>query len=318
MLLRVLDIVDTHVTQLAPEEGFVEVVARMAKERIEAVVVVSEARPIGILTERDVVRLSRALLSHELDEAVAVEQVMSKPPWTIGMDATVEEALLFCDQHRVRHAVVVDKAGNLAGLLTQGALLRAHAQLLTKERDSLGTAIERETRKLKRQTQQLDALAHHDPLTQVGNRRALDEELEALEHSRRSEPCSLLMLDLDWFKAFNDRYGHLAGDEALRKVATTLRDALRAPDKVFRYGGEEFVVLLHHADAQGAKATAERLIDAVSSLGLEHAASRYGVMTLSAGATQVHDHRPMRQCLELADQALYAAKQAGRNRVAVK
>jgi len=318
VLLHVADIVDREVTRLTTDALFTAVVVQMAKERTEAVVIVSGMRPVGILTERDVVRLSRALLARELDPATTLGEVMSQPPFMVALESTVEDALQFCDARHIRHAVVVDQDGNLAGLLTQGALLRAHAQLLAQERRSLGPAIERETRRLKRQTLQLEKLANRDALTQVGNRRALAEELHALEHSRRSEPCSVLMLDLDQFKAFNDRYGHLAGDEALRMVATTLKAALRGPDKVFRYGGEEFVVILHHANAEGARATAQRLIDAIAALGLRHESTALGVMTVSAGVAQVHDHGPMHESLKRADEALYAAKQGGRNQVAVK
>jgi diguanylate cyclase (GGDEF)-like protein len=166
--------------------------------------------------------------------------------------------------------------------------------------------------------EQAQTLSLSDPLTGLANRRQLDDDLRleadrALRYGRR---LALLMIDLDHFKALNDRYGHPAGDTVLQQVAAVLTDAVRGCDSVYRYGGEELAVLARDTDLAGAAALAERLRNAVES----HFAGETGgpAVTLSAGAAAVPDHAASPTTLiAAADHALYAAKAGGRNRVAV-
>ncbi len=174
---------------------------------------------------------------------------------------------------------------------------------------------------LKRQRDLLARLSHLDGLTGIPNRRALDDimEREWRRGTRSLKPLSLLMLDIDHFKAYNDRCGHLAGDDCLRTVAQTLKSPLgRAADIVGRYGGEEFLAILPETDAAGAWVVAEEIRAAVSNLALAHPASPQGnTVTVSIGiATAVAHREQYHTCLlEAADRALYQAKQEGRNRV---
>lgn len=168
----------------------------------------------------------------------------------------------------------------------------------------------------------LQAIALTDALTGVANRRFLDEALaDAVRAAHRSaRPLAVLMIDIDHFKALNDRYGHPRGDAVLREVAAALRDALVRPSDVLaRYGGEEFIALLPDADAAAAALVAERLRAAVQRLGLEHLDSPQGVVTVSVGtaASGLRRTPPAAAALvAAADKALYEAKCAGRNRVA--
>lgn len=174
---------------------------------------------------------------------------------------------------------------------------------------------------LKRQRDLLARLSHLDGLTGIPNRRALDDimEREWRRGTRSLKPLSLLMLDIDHFKAYNDSCGHLAGDDCLRTVAQTLKTPLgRAADIVGRYGGEEFLAILPETDAAGARVVAEEIREAVTSLALTHPASPQGsTITVSIGiATAVAHREQFHTCLlEAADRALYQAKQEGRNRV---
>jgi diguanylate cyclase (GGDEF)-like protein/PAS domain S-box-containing protein len=167
----------------------------------------------------------------------------------------------------------------------------------------------------------LQDLALRDGLTGVGNRRYFEEALQTafLVARREHEPLGLLMIDIDNFKAYNDRYGHIAGDACLRRVAATVAQAVRRPsDIVTRYGGEEFAVVLAATDLQGAMTVGEQVRLAVEELGLEHSASRDGVVSVSIGAGAVVPMPPDRDpvpLLRAADEALYCAKAAGRNRV---
>jgi diguanylate cyclase (GGDEF)-like protein len=160
-------------------------------------------------------------------------------------------------------------------------------------------------------------LSVSDALTGLSNRRRLDEELEmeterALRYAR---PLTLVMVDVDHFKAINDTYGHARGDAVLQEVAAALRDQMRTCDTVYRYGGEEFVVLARETDAEGGAVLAERLRETI-----EHrfARSSSGKVTISLGVSSVPEHAVSPPALvQSADSALYAAKRGGRNRVVV-
>ena len=171
------------------------------------------------------------------------------------------------------------------------------------------------------QNELLQRLAYVDGLTGIANRRQFDQSLEAeWRRCRRSgKPLSLVLLDIDFFKPYNDLYGHQQGDECLKSVAKALLGGVaRSHDLVARYGGEEFVCLLPECDAKGALYKAQNLVRMVQALGLAHAASPLtSVVTISAGvASQVPDgHSTPQDLLAQADANLYRAKQQGRNRV---
>ncbi|TNI95343.1 GGDEF domain-containing protein [Aeromonas veronii] len=167
----------------------------------------------------------------------------------------------------------------------------------------------------------LDQLAKQDPLTGVANRRHFNIELDrALAHSQESgAPLSLILIDVDYFKRFNDHYGHQVGDMCLKEVAQALNRAVRTPsDLVARYGGEEFVLLLPNTDRQAAASVAQRLQDGLASLQLEHLASDVAPwVTVSQGIACNVSGEEVSQLLERADQALYRAKESGRNQFCV-
>ena len=166
----------------------------------------------------------------------------------------------------------------------------------------------------------LEAIAHMDGLTGIDNRRRFDEALELAWRaaSRTGQALSVVLLDVDHFKAYNDTYGHQAGDECLRAVAGALRSITRRPqDIVARYGGEEFTILLPATDRAQATLVAERARSAVETLARTHQGSRSGLVTISAGVGSIQAIRPHRhrqeQLIAEADAMLYRAKDRGRN-----
>lgn len=174
---------------------------------------------------------------------------------------------------------------------------------------------------LKRRTDALTRLATMDGLTGIPNRRAFDQALaqEMRRLSRGTAPLSLVLIDVDHFKRYNDFYGHQAGDDCLRAVAASLSGTVRrAGELAARYGGEEFAILLPGSDMDTAIGLAEKARNAITGLGLAHAARPDGAhVTISAGAatlcpSQAGDAVGL---IGAADQALYRAKAAGRNRV---
>jgi diguanylate cyclase (GGDEF)-like protein len=164
----------------------------------------------------------------------------------------------------------------------------------------------------------LRELSTHDSLTGLLNYRELHRQLadEAERSQRYGHPFSLVMLDIDHFKAVNDTYGHLAGDKALRAFAALIRQEVRPTDVVARYGGEEFVLVLPETAGPGAMTLAERLRVRVAGHAIAVAADHTISMTVSIGVASYPDGaNAVQKLLSAADQALYAAKSAGRNRV---
>lgn len=184
-----------------------------------------------------------------------------------------------------------------------------------KVRERLEDLVDERTEALERANQRLDALSRTDALTGIGNRRQLDEVLatEWRRAARRGRAVGMLLLDLDHFKAFNDRFGHQAGDLALQAVAGVLREGLRrATETVARFGGEEFAVVAADAEVPDLFALAERLRVGVQDLELPG----FDVITVSVGAAVRAAAGSEAQDLVLAaDKALYHAKQTGRDRV---
>ncbi len=167
----------------------------------------------------------------------------------------------------------------------------------------------------------LAELSRIDQLTQIPNRRSFEEQLTRLSEqaTRYGRHFSVVMMDVDFFKKYNDSLGHEAGDGALRSVAHLLAGALRTADHVFRYGGEEFVCLLPETPESGARSAAERMRAAVEAARIPHPHSPAGVVTVSVGMAGFSPNNGVtpNQILGHADRALYEAKANGRNRVVI-
>ncbi|NVK38808.1 MAG: GGDEF domain-containing protein [Gammaproteobacteria bacterium] len=160
--------------------------------------------------------------------------------------------------------------------------------------------------------------AFKDPLTGAGNRIALNENLvREMELSKRLHyDLSVLMIDLDHFKSINDGYGHLTGDDVLKAVVAQIKECIRQTDICFRYGGEEFVVLLNNANIANARLIAERIRMTVADLSIQTEKGPLQV-TLSTGLAMLQMDDAPQDLLNRADQALYQAKHSGRNKVCV-
>ena len=193
-----------------------------------------------------------------------------------------------------------------ARLMTAGRVVEHHRRLASH------------TKKLRDDSTRLFQASRTDALTGAGNRLSLDEEIETLlaRAHRYGRKCSLAICDLDLFKSYNDHFGHVAGDEALRRVAGAMRASLRSADSLFRYGGEEFVALLLEQRLDAAECAMERVRGAVEALGMPSPATG-GSLTLSVGVAEIDPgaDRTSDDWLRRADEALYVAKSSGRNRV---
>ena len=161
------------------------------------------------------------------------------------------------------------------------------------------------------QREQLQALAIQDPLTGARNRRAMNEELKIAVSSKRRHGRSygVLAMDLDHFKQINDQHGHQAGDQVLIDYVKLIKACSRQEDRLFRFGGEEFLLLLPDVDLQGLEAAAQHLLASVR----EQLSGPGGAVTVSIGGAMLRNDEPWGQWLQRADQCLYQAKSSGRN-----
>jgi diguanylate cyclase len=195
-------------------------------------------------------------------------------------------------------------------------------QVLEKNRDlerNLGDSA-REINDLRENLEELRQEAITDSLTGLANRKFFDAKLrEAVAvHMESGAALSLLMLDIDHFKAFNDSFGHQVGDEVLKVVARVLKDGVKGRDTPARYGGEEFTVVLPETCLEDAITVAEHLSAKLASRQLKNkrTGESHGILTISGGVAQYHLGEPINDFLHRADEALYQAKRDGRNRVA--
>jgi two-component system cell cycle response regulator len=185
---------------------------------------------------------------------------------------------------------------------------------------SLHRKLSEQSAQLERLNRQLFEQSRTDPLTQLGSRLRLSEDLEIIRAraDRYGHTCCAVMCDVDFFKAYNDSKGHLAGDEVLRAVSRALTNTTRSGDQVYRYGGEEFLILLPEQSLGDGLAAAERYRQAIEQLAIPHDSSlTNNVVTISAGVAVLShsEGKSVGAWLNEADAALYGAKQLGRNRV---
>lgn len=295
-----------------PSDALVDVLDKMHKNRISCVPVCEGDVPVGMITERDIVAVAARALAGTEDRRLAGE-VMSFPVTSVRASDTLEEAAARAQDAQVRHLPVVDDDGRLIGVVTQSDLL---------SRRLMQELIEERTVHLTTANKRLDKLARLDGLLGIGNRRWMEESLSRAHEQlqRHGRPYSVALCDVDHFKQYNDHYGHLAGDNALKRIARRLVDVLRGADRVFRFGGEELLVLLPGTIRVDAARAAERICEGVRELQMTHKESPAGIVTVSCGVACASPDEPQwrwQGVIQLADEALYFAKRHGRDQVAV-
>jgi diguanylate cyclase (GGDEF)-like protein len=255
-------------------------------------------------------------------------------PWAVRWHApwlaTVLVVAAVFDLTPVGQAVQAAGYGSLFPVTFAAAVtsLAGHALLQRERRRSFGHRLQvrgmthaarQQRRELQALADQLEAVAGRDPLTGIGNRLRLNHDVMELRQSLEAGARSVaaVLVDIDHFKDYNDEHGHLAGDVVLREVARTIAINIRPSDRVYRFGGEEFVVLLLDTDGPGAVLAAERIREAVETLAVVTPANRpWGVLTVSAGVASVDLADPRTdEWIRIADERLYASKAGGRNRV---
>jgi diguanylate cyclase (GGDEF)-like protein len=204
------------------------------------------------------------------------------------------------------------------------AIWKLSVYQLESRKRQLAKLVEEKTEELRRANEELQHLANSDGLTAIGNRRRFEKFLADEWHRaiRFKTEISLVLLDIDHFKFFNDTYGHLAGDDCLKKVAESLKDTIHRPtDLVARFGGEEFAIVLGGTDAKGALMIAQQAFECINNLKISHQTSETGNhLTVSVGVATIFAELGMTEdtLIKASDEALYEAKENGRNQIISK
>jgi diguanylate cyclase len=279
----------------------------------------------GKLTEADLEQIYETYLSHikttdRIDKVGArvigeIDDVMRLIDDALGMSASYDASLSSASEklstaasrEQVR-AVVDALVRTTQEMRDTGKALEARLKLSKMEISNLQQSLEA-----------IRAESLTDPLTGLGNRKYFDRSIEmavGTAHSR-GEPLSLLMFDIDHFKSFNDSYGHLTGDQVLRLVGMSLKQAIKGQDVTARYGGEEFAVILPNTALRQALTVADHIRRAVMSKELKKKSTGeiLGRVTISVGVSMLRPDEGTDCFIERADACLYAAKRGGRNRV---
>ncbi|MDZ5451042.1 diguanylate cyclase domain-containing protein [Labrys sp. ZIDIC5] len=282
---------------------------------LEALAVAKRVKPTVILQD---------LVMPNVNGLTLVRQYRSDPATKaipVIVLSTEEEATVKSEAFRIGANDYLVKLPDRIELI---ARIRYHsaAYLTQIQRDEAYRALRRSQQELMETNLELQRLTNVDGLTGLSNRRYFDQYLDTewRQAMRAREPISLLIIDVDHFKQYNDTYGHLAGDEVLKTVATAVRSTFQRPkDLAVRMGGEEFAVVLPQTLAGDLAFLAEKVVQAIEALGLPHAASPIAEkVTISVGgATHIPagNDQPER-LIEAADKAMYEAKRSGRNRAA--
>ena len=251
----------------------------------------------------------------------------ARDPFLIGKESCSLVAIPILNRGRLSALLLLENRlirGAFSAEHLDGVMLIAGQLAVSLDNALLYTSLERKvaerTQQLAVANQRLELLSATDPLTNVANRRRLEDFLAAQWRQGSSGPLSLAMIDVDHFKIYNDHYGHQAGDECLQLIAAELKRNTRDIDLVARYGGEEFAVVMPGTDITAAALVAERLRAAIVALALPHELAAAGIVTISLGVAALvpAPSRDAEALINLADVELYRAKRAGRNRVEVR
>lgn len=276
----------------------------MLEHQISCMLVCENATPAGVVSEHDITKLLSHAISGRSCQDTSVCEIMSACPPCVKPTTPLKDALTLCCQHRLHYFPVVDDNKSIVGVVRQHDILNAHVKLLERHAE------------LEEKNIELEMLSFEDVLLGMGNRRAMEVDLGFVSAAakRFQRSYAVALMDVDYFKQYNDQYGHQAGDCALKLIADTIKDAARDSDRLYRYGGEEILLLMPDTDLDGARKGAERIRKSIVNLKHPHIGSAFGFLTVSIGiACEVSGD--WINLLNHADRALYEAKQHGRNQV---
>ncbi len=252
-----------------------------------------------------------------------VSKHMVSAPSNLLQGTPLLSAMEMIEKRNVTTLIVVSTGGELLGVVAPHELVQAYCTMMRCNSNSLEQTVVQRTEELKNDNHKLASLSMIDPLTRLGNRRAMEVDIIRIHASgiRHRRIYSTALFDIDYFKKYNDYYGHQAGDNILQLVANHFQKCIQDTDSFYRYGGEEFLMIMPETNQEEAFLSVERIIDGLANLHIPHVESPFSFITLSAGvASSCHQGQRLakwRQVVKLADEGLYMAKASGRNQVLI-
>lgn len=326
---KLATIMSTDVLTVEPHSSLAEITTFMSKQHYSCLLVVQNKKPLGIITERDIVRflsenLNDDFLKHKQNNLPRAVDLMTRNLIMLQDDQTILEALVVCTANKVRHLPVVDTNGFLSGLITYTDIVNFQRHIMESQSAIIEKSISERTSELLKANQRLKEMTLLDPLLGIGNRRAMEIDIKCTHDlsQRYKDDYAIAMVDIDNFKLYNDHYGHQAGDDALQRVTNSIKSTIRSTDRIYRYGGEELLILLPKTKSEGAKELAQRILNGLESENIPHCKSPYSCVTVSCGLGIYNSDVSQKDfdwahIVKSADDALYAAKDGGRNQFSI-
>ena len=310
----------TTVESAPPSTPLSDAIQAMKNSPRSCVIITEHEIPVGIVTERDIVRIIGDLVSDRLSLTDPVRDIMSQPIVTIDANTSLLDALVIAKSKNVRHLPVDNAQRKLVGLVTQSDLVTAqfrNHELQTKILERELTNRTQESAELRRN---LAELSREDCLLKIGNLRAMEADMRHINaiSSRYQRPYSVALLGVDYFESFSDCYGQSSGDNALQRVSSHCKEAIRAADRLYRYGSDEFLILLPETFSDGAQALVQRLMSGILECGIPHEQHPMKILTVSGGVSsrdQWVADLAWQDMVERANEALHQARQLGPNRI---
>ena len=299
--------------QKSPQDTLTSSVLKsMADNRYDCIVITENELPIGILTTKDVMEL----IKNSFDLNVPISNYMSSPIETINEDASIKEAINFMKEKHFKRIVVTNSKNILTGLILQRELISLSYSKWSVLMREYSTELSEINNLLERKTKKYEKMASTDQLTGLYNRYKFTELFNSEYHTmeQRDNSMCIMMIDIDYFKIVNDKYGHNVGDNVLLQTSNILLKHFRNVDIISRWGGEEFVVLLPTATIENGKKIAEKIRESLSDYDMGKGLK----ITASFGLTEVKVGDCLEIAIKRADDALYEAKNSGRNCVKVQ
>ena len=289
----------------SPESNFKQLLNQMLSDNHSCGLIGYDNKLHGLVTAKDIMLMCQKVFergNNMLDEELTAGEVMHTQPFCLHENTPVYEALVTAKLNQLKNLPVIDDNQDLVGIVSQTELLNTYINLMDLEQDLIKT------------NKKLESLALEDALMKIGSRHAMDIDLKykEAEAKRNNTFYSIALIDVDYFKKYNDYYGHQLGDKALQSIAKIIKKVKRKNDRVYRYGGEELLVIMNDTELKGAQLSAENIRSAVESANIEHLGSDLGRLTVSIGlcSQQAGSRKAM---IKLADVKLYQAKGGGRN-----
>lgn len=296
------------------DEAAINTIKLMKYKHVDAVIIMDgDNKPAGIFTTKDFLNI----LDKDLELNVPVHKYMSSPLLTVGNDIKIYEALEFIKEKHFKRIVVADENGEISGVITQTELLRIVNNKWMEIIKERGQELSKANETLLKKAESLEKKASTDYLTKLNNRRKfntlIEYELSQMKRYKDRDLC-VIVFDIDGFKYINDTYGHDTGDKILQEISKVLKVSVRNSDITCRWGGEEFAIALSETNIEDALLVAEKLRATVEN----HIFVNDLRITCSFGVSQYHSDDTYPTLFKRADEALYKAKNTGKNKVVLE